>query len=113
MGRWRRPLRRLRSPPAAQATAGGGGGEPPATQAAAGGGGGEPPATQATAGGGGGEPPDKPPEPAEEPEPDEDDGMLRMSFLDHLEELRTSIIRAIAGVGSPSLSASFLPTNFG
>ena len=57
-----------------------------------------PPATEAAAGGGGGEPPDKTTEPAEEPDHDED-GMLRMSFLEHLDELRTRIIRAIAGVG--------------
>jgi sec-independent protein translocase protein TatC len=29
----------------------------------------------------------------------EDDGMLRMSFLEHLQELRTRIIRALAGIG--------------
>lgn len=58
-----------------------------------------PPATPAAAGGGGGEPPKKDPEPTVEPEPDEDDGMLRMSFLDHLDELRSRIIRALAGVG--------------
>src|SRR5258708_3995104 len=28
---------------------------------------------------------------------DEDEGMLRMSFLDHLEELRSRILRALAG----------------
>jgi sec-independent protein translocase protein TatC len=57
-----------------------------------------PPATEAAAGGGGGEPPPKDPEPEEEPDHDED-GMLRMSFLEHLDELRTRIIRSLAGVG--------------
>jgi len=36
-----------------------------------------------------------PPPPAE---PDEEDGMLRMSFLEHLEELRTRIIRCLMGL---------------
>jgi len=31
-------------------------------------------------------------------EPDEEDGMLRMSFLEHLEELRTRIIRCLMGL---------------
>jgi sec-independent protein translocase protein TatC len=43
-------------------------------------------------------PPPPTPEPAEE-EPDEDEGMLRMSFLEHLEELRSRIIKAITGLG--------------
>jgi sec-independent protein translocase protein TatC len=30
---------------------------------------------------------------------DEEDGMLRMSFLEHLEELRSRILKALAGVG--------------
>jgi len=30
---------------------------------------------------------------------DEEEGMLRMSFLEHLEELRSRIIRALAGIG--------------
>jgi sec-independent protein translocase protein TatC len=34
-----------------------------------------------------------------EEEPDEDDYMLRMSFLEHLEELRSRIIRCLMGVG--------------
>lgn len=42
----------------------------------------------------------KPPPPSEPPsEGGEDDGMLRMSFLEHLEELRTRIIRALWGLG--------------
>lgn len=43
-------------------------------------------------------PPPKPPEPAEEEDPDEQ-GMLRMSFLEHLEELRSRLIKAITGLG--------------
>ncbi len=57
------------------------------------------PATASSSGGGGGEPPKKEPEPEPEPEGEEEDGMLRMSFLEHLEELRSRIIRALAGVG--------------
>jgi sec-independent protein translocase protein TatC len=57
----------------------------------------EPPA--AAGGGGGGEPPKDDSGPVKEPEDDEEDGMLRMSFLDHLQELRSRIIRALAGVG--------------
>src|SRR5271167_1254242 len=34
-----------------------------------------------------------------DPEDEEDDGMLRMSFLDHLGELRSRIIRALVGFG--------------
>jgi sec-independent protein translocase protein TatC len=51
-------------------------------------------------------PPPPPPPPAfgSSPEPDEeeedaDDGMLRMSFLEHLEELRKRLILALAGLG--------------
>ena len=42
----------------------------------------------------------KDPEPEETPKDgdDEDDGMLRMSFMEHLEELRLRIIRALGGV---------------
>ena len=43
-------------------------------------------------------PPPPPPPKDEESEPDED-GMLRMSFLEHLEELRTRLIRMLMGVG--------------
>ena len=45
-------------------------------------------------------PPPKPPTEAPKDEADEDDdGMLRMSFLQHLEELRTRLIRALMGLG--------------
>jgi sec-independent protein translocase protein TatC len=54
------------------------------------------PPAYATAGGGGGALP--PPSGAEEDE-DGDEGMLRMSFMEHLEELRSRIIRALAGFG--------------
>lgn len=49
----------------------------------------------AGAGGGARTPPARPPS---EPE-DEEEGMLRMSFLEHLEELRLRIIRALMGLG--------------
>src|SRR5689334_15857497 len=48
------------------------------------------------AGGGGGKRP--PPPPSDSDGGDEEDGMLRMSFLEHLEELRTRILRSLAGV---------------
>jgi sec-independent protein translocase protein TatC len=57
------------------------------------------PATSAlpakSSGGGGKTPPPKPPD---EDDADED-GMLRMSFLEHLEELRVRLIRMLMGVG--------------
>ena len=56
----------------------------------------EPAAPPAATGGGATPPP--PPPPPSEPDDDED-GMLRMSFLEHLEELRARLIRAIAGIG--------------
>ena len=49
-------------------------------------------------GGGGKTPP--PPPPSDGDSGDEEDGMLRMSFLDHLQELRTRIIRALWGVAA-------------
>src|SRR5215471_1816407 len=49
------------------------------------------------ANGGGGETP--PPPSGGGGEDDEDDRVLRMSFLEHLEELRARIIRALIGVG--------------
>jgi sec-independent protein translocase protein TatC len=42
--------------------------------------------------------PPPPPPPSGESD-DEEDGMLRMSFLEHLEELRARIIKALLGVG--------------
>ena len=45
-------------------------------------------------------PPPPPPPPAPlEPEDEEEDKMLRMSFMEHLEELRNRIIRALYGLG--------------
>jgi sec-independent protein translocase protein TatC len=49
--------------------------------------------------GGGGRTPPPPPPPSGGDGDDEEDSMLRMSFLEHLEELRTRIIRALIGVG--------------
>ncbi len=51
----------------------------------------------ATATGSGGSTP--PPPPPRDPEDDEEDGMLRMSFLGHLEELRMRLLLSLAGVG--------------
>jgi sec-independent protein translocase protein TatC len=48
------------------------------------------------AGAGGGYLPPPPPPPEDD---EEDEGMLRMSFLEHLEEMRTRIIRALMGFG--------------
>src|SRR3974390_3486139 len=48
------------------------------------------------------QPPPPPPPPvstSDGEEGDEEEGMLRMSFLEHLEELRTRIIRALMGLG--------------
>ena len=44
-------------------------------------------------------PPPKGPQPPANENDDEDEGMLRMSFMEHLEELRTRIIRALMGLG--------------
>lgn len=47
-------------------------------------------------------PPSEPPAisaPKAEDKDDDDDGMLRMSFMGHLEELRLRLIRALAGLG--------------
>src|SRR5262245_54489810 len=57
------------------------------------------PPAYATAGAGGGG--SSPPHllPGDEEEPDDEDGMLRMSFMDHLEELRSRLIRALMGFG--------------
>ena len=53
----------------------------------------------AVAEGGGGSPPPKPPAPPADEEEDEEEEMLRMSFMEHLEELRSRIIKALMGVG--------------
>lgn len=44
-------------------------------------------------------PPPPPPPPPLTPEDAEEEGMLRMSFMEHLEELRSRIIRALYGLG--------------
>src|ERR1700677_79031 len=45
-------------------------------------------------------PPPPPPPPSDtDPQDDEEDRMLRMSFMEHLEELRSRIIRALYGLG--------------
>jgi sec-independent protein translocase protein TatC len=56
-------------------------------------------ATTAVAGGGGRKPPPPPPDDDDDDEDGEDRGMLRMSFMEHLEELRARIIRALVGFG--------------
>jgi len=56
-----------------------------------------PPTKALTKTGGGGRTP--PPPPPEDPEDQEDSGMLRMSFLEHLEELRMRLIKALLGLG--------------
>lgn len=56
-----------------------------------------PPLPKKAAGGGGGKPP-APPEPPDGGD-GEEEGMARMSFLEHLEELRKRILLAIGGVG--------------
>ena len=47
-------------------------------------------------------PPPAPPPPTgkqdEEEEPDEEEGMLRMSFMEHLGELRGRILKALGGI---------------
>jgi sec-independent protein translocase protein TatC len=44
-------------------------------------------------------PPPPPPPPVVDPQDEEEDRMLRMSFMEHLEELRSRIIRALWGLG--------------
>jgi sec-independent protein translocase protein TatC len=77
--------------PVSQTTAGG---NPPPADVT-----GHPPEQKAlaTSSGSGRKPPPPPPPPDDEDE--EDEGMLRMSFLEHLEELRTRIIRMMWGLG--------------
>jgi len=57
----------------------------------------DPPLPRALASGGGTRTP--PPTPPRDDDDDEDSGMLRMSFMEHLEELRSRLIRAISGFG--------------
>src|SRR5215471_3252134 len=56
-----------------------------------------PAALEKVAGGNGARTP--PPPPPEDNEGDEEEGMLRMSFMEHLEELRSRIIKALYGFG--------------
>ncbi len=57
------------------------------------------PPVAAGSGSGGGEPPAPVAESKPDEEEDEEEEMLRMSFLEHLEELRSRIIKALIGVG--------------
>jgi sec-independent protein translocase protein TatC len=50
-------------------------------------------------------PPPPPPPPVVDPEDQEEDSMLRMSFMEHLEELRSRIIRALYGLALAFLFA--------
>lgn len=70
----------------------------PVAKTAQGGGSGAPPQPPATSSGGGDDGGD-------DEEWDEEDGMLRMSFMDHLEELRMRIIRVLIGAGVAFLIA--------
>src|SRR5579862_6845922 len=45
-------------------------------------------------------PPPPPPPPPLSPEEREEEGMLRMSFMEHLEELRNRIIKALYGLAA-------------
>jgi sec-independent protein translocase protein TatC len=56
-----------------------------------------PPPALAIGGGGGRKPPPPPPDDEED---GEEGGMLRMSFLEHLEELRSRILKALYGFGA-------------
>ena len=44
-------------------------------------------------------PPPPPPKPPADEEEDEEEEMLRMSFMEHLEELRSRIIKSLMGIG--------------
>ncbi len=53
-------------------------------------------------------PPPPPPPPPDDGEPDEEErGMLRMSFMEHLEELRSRIMRALIGLVVAFLASMF------
>jgi sec-independent protein translocase protein TatC len=66
----------------------------------------DPPMPRALASGGGTRTPPPPPPPDDEDE--EDSGMLRMSFMEHLEELRSRIIKALVGFGVAFLACLML-----
>jgi len=68
----------------------------------------DPPATRALVSGGGTRTP--PPPPSGEDEDDEDSGMLRMSFMEHLEELRARLIKALIGFGVAFLACLLFAT---
>jgi sec-independent protein translocase protein TatC len=57
------------------------------------------PPTALAIGGGGSRTPPPPPPPDDDEDGGEEGGMLRMSFLEHLEELRSRILRALYGFG--------------
>src|SRR5579864_3798689 len=65
----------------------------------------DPPLPSALVSGGGTRTPPPPPPPDDED--DEDSGMLRMSFMEHLEELRSRLIRALVGFGVAFLACLF------
>ena len=67
------------------------------------------PLTPAVVSGGGTRTPPPPPPPDDED--DEDSGMLRMSFMEHLEELRARIIKALMGFGVTFLACLFFATS--
>ena len=52
-------------------------------------------------------PPPPPPSSDDKEEDGEEEGMLRMSFMEHLEELRTRLIRAILGLAVAFLASMF------
>lgn len=58
----------------------------------------EKPASAVAPAGGDSGPPSTPSSPAPTDDDGEEDGMLRMSFLDHLEELRSRILKAVGGL---------------
>jgi sec-independent protein translocase protein TatC len=58
----------------------------------------EKPASAVAPTGGDSGPPSTPSSPAKTDGDDEEDGMLRMSFLEHLEELRSRILKAVGGL---------------
>src|SRR3984885_2824112 len=63
--------------------------------------------TAVTLGGGGSRTPPPPPPDDDDEDDGEEHGMLRMSFLEHLEELRSRIIKALYGFGVVFLACVF------